>query len=79
MLSSCEAEVVALSEAAKEAILVTNIILELGMSYQIVAYMDSSSAKALCLRHGVGRMTHLDTRLLWLQDLVRDKSLVVEK
>jgi hypothetical protein len=78
-LSSCEAEVVALSEAAKEAILVRNVLKEIGFDYCIVAYVDSSSARALCLKRGVGRMKHLDTRFLWLQDLVRDKQLTVEK
>eukprot|EP00972_Heterocapsa_arctica_P073832 10899369-Heterocapsa_arctica.AAC.1 len=49
------------------------------MEYHIVAYVDSSSAKALCLKRGVGRMKHLDTRLLWLQGLVREEQLRVEK
>eukprot|EP00972_Heterocapsa_arctica_P112346 16431240-Heterocapsa_arctica.AAC.1 len=59
--------------------LVRNIFRELNLDYKIVAYVDSSSARALSLRRGVGRMKHLDTRLLWLQDLVRDKQLIVEK
>eukprot|EP00972_Heterocapsa_arctica_P074978 11066189-Heterocapsa_arctica.AAC.1 len=49
------------------------------MKYKLVAYVDSSSTQALSLKRGVGRMKHLDTRLLWLQDLVREKKLIVEK
>ena len=32
--------------------------------------MDSSAAHAFFHRRGVGRMKHIDSRILWLQDLI---------
>jgi hypothetical protein len=78
-LSSCEAEVVILSEAVKEAIMVHNVLNEIGFVYNIVAYIDSSSVWALCLKRDVGRRSTVNARVLWLQNLVRDKQLKVDK
>ena len=33
---------------------------------------DSSAARGICQRHGVGKVRHLDLRFLWLQQVVRD-------
>ena len=40
---------------------------------EIFSFLDSSSAKALFMRRGVGRVRHLDTRLLWAQDLFQQQ------
>ena len=37
--------------------------------YEIDFKMDSSAAHAFFHRRGVGRMKHIDSRILWLQDL----------
>mgnify|MGYP000143650214 FL=1 len=42
-------------------------------------YMDSSSARSLCGRVGVGKVRHLSTRMLWLQELVQSRRLSVKK
>ena len=40
---------------------------------------DSSSAKALAERRGVGKTRHVQARVLWVQDKVFAKELAVEK
>ena len=42
-------------------------------------HVDSSAAIGICRRTGVGKVRHLDTRLLWIQDLVRDRRVIVQK
>ena len=37
--------------------------------YEIEVKVDSSAAHAFFHRRGVGRMKHIDSRILWLQDL----------
>ena len=64
-LSSCEAEVMAASEGIKEALL---MFASLG-HYEIEVKVDSSAAHAFFHRRGVGRMKHIDSRILRLHDL----------
>ena len=51
----------------------------LAMPVKIRLRLDSSAAKAVCQRIGVGRIRHLEVRSLWLQSKVRDKEIVVFK
>ena len=41
-------------------------------------YIDSSAARGILSRRGVGRLRHLNCRVLWLQNLVGEKLLVVK-
>ena len=38
--------------------------------YEIEVNVDRSAAHAFFHRRGVGRMKHIDSRILWLQDLI---------
>ena len=70
-LSSCEAEVMAASEGIKEALLLQEVLMFVGLGhYEIEVKVDSSAAHAFFHRRGVGRMKHIDSRILWLQDLI---------
>ena len=70
-LSSCEAEVMAASEGIKEALLLQEVLMFVGLGhYEIEIKVDSSAAHAFFHRRGVGRMKHTDSRILWLQDLI---------
>ena len=68
-LSSCEAEVMAASEGIKEALLLQEVLVFVGLGHYEIK-MDSSAAHAFFHRRGVGRMKHIDSRILWLQDLI---------
>ena len=40
-------------------------------------YLDSSAARGVLSRKGVGRLRHLSCKILWMQDLVMQKRLLV--
>ena len=70
-LSSCEAEVVAASEGIKEALLLQEVLMFAGMGHYVIEVkVDSSAALAFFHRRGVGRVKHIDSRVLWLQVLI---------
>jgi hypothetical protein len=70
-LSTCEAELLAISTAAQEGLFVKSMLQEAGVQATLRVRTDSSSAKAVAMRRGLGRMKHLDVRYLWLQDAFR--------
>ena len=39
------------------------------MTFNVVCETDASAGRAMATRRGVGRVRHLDVRLLWLQQL----------
>ncbi len=75
-LSSREAELLA---AVGDAIQISNILiflvneekLENSDRVTLALHTDSSSAKAAWQRSGSGRLNHVDTRMLWLQRMLR--------
>ena len=70
-LSSCETEVLAASEGIKEALLLQEVLMFAGLGHnEIKIKVGSSAAHALFQRRGVGRMKHIDSRIVWLQDLI---------
>eukprot|EP00973_Karenia_brevis_P067748 9425452-Karenia_brevis.AAC.1 len=44
-----------------------------------IASTDSSAARGMSLRSGIGKLRHLDTRSLWTQYAVKDLNLHVTK
>ena len=79
-LSSCEAELYGMGSAAVEALFVQTILTEqFGIKIPPTLYGDSSSALALASRRGVGRLKHIETRMLALQDWQRDGRLKLAK
>ena len=80
-LSSAEAEYVALVGSSCEAILIrdaVNFLLKGVASVKMTARTDSSSARALACRQGVGRVRHLQAGLLWVQQMVNQKEFDVK-
>ena len=74
-LSSGEAEVYAASSAACDGILIGRLIhFATGQTVLFHHLMDSSAARAVLARQGVGRIRHLSCRGLWLQPLVKLKG-----
>lgn len=82
-LSSAEAEYYASTTTVSEAIAVVRLLAlagfkdEHGHELKIRAKLDSSSARSLMSRQGVGRVRHLAARTLWLQQLVAEKRVTV--
>ena len=79
-LSSCEVEVMAASDGIKEALLLQEVLMFVGLGhYEIEIKVDSSAAHAFFHKRGVGRMKHIDSRILWLQDLIAAGGVRVKK
>ena len=77
-LSSAEAEYMALTGAASEGIgLHAAARFLTGKRVQLKAYTDSSACRGITNRQGVGRVKHLQIRLLWLQAAIREGKLTV--
>jgi hypothetical protein len=78
-LSSAEAELVAAVRGAAEGLSARSLAQDLGSECQLRLHIDSSAAIGICKRSGIGKIRHLDTRLLWIQDLVRNGTINVLK
>ena len=77
-LSSCESEYLAMASVVSEGILVGKVLSFLaGRERSLVARCDSSSARSLAMRSGVGRIRHLSARVMWVQELTRSGLLQV--
>ena len=78
-LSSGEAECYALTRGASAGLLVKGVLAALGREVKLDCLTDSSAAKGITARRGVGKVKHLDLRELWLQDKTENKELRVLK
>ena len=52
---------------------------DLGVQTSITLYTDSSAARGIIHRAGLGKLRHLETGYLWLQSAVKAKKLQVRK
>ena len=78
-LSSGEAEFGGVHTASTESLIFKRLFEWLGMTVKWIVQTDSSAAKGMSMRQGVGRVRHLDTRLLWTQQAVIFLHLIIKK
>ena len=78
-LSSGEAEFYAAVKAAAEALGLQSLAADLGWAADVVLHVDSTAAKAIASRAGLGRVRHLEVRFLWLQDAVAKRRIAIRK
>ena len=78
-LSSGEAEYYGIVKGTCEAIGLQTLWKDFGDAYAIRMHTDSSAAKAIATRRGVGKVKHLDTRSLWIQDKVDSGAVTAKK
>ena len=79
-LSSCEAEIVAASEAGKEAVYLQRFLQELGVQDDSPTHMhvDNSAARDLAYNaQHHDRVKHIARRHFWIRELVEEGQLVV--
>lgn len=77
-LSSCEAEVLAMTSGASEAVLLQSVWqFMVGEECELNIRSDSSSGRQWLQRSGLGRLKHYDVRLCWLQDVLRKKLVTI--
>ena len=78
-LSSGEAEFHGLVKGAGIALGQQALLADLGVQLPIRLWTDSSAAIGICSRQGLGKLRHVDTKLLWVQQAVRAGKLAVKK
>jgi hypothetical protein len=71
-LSSGEAEYYALVKAAAESIGIQALAHDLGWTFGIVIMVDATAAQGIAARTGLGRVRHMETRVLWVQQAVKE-------
>ena len=78
-LSSGEAEYYAALKGSCAALGFQSMLVDLGMRASITLFTDSSAARGIIHRAGLGKLRHLETGYLWLQAAVKNKRLQVRK
>ena len=79
-LSSGEAEFYAIGTGSCEGLYIQSILNELlNRHFKLVMYTDSTAARGMVLRRGIGKQRHMDIKHLFIQDLVQNKKLEVLK
>jgi len=78
-LSTGEAEYYAALKGASAALGFQSMLIDLGMRGSITLYTDSSAARGIIHRAGLGKLRHLETGYLWLQAAVRAKKLQIRR
>ena len=70
-LSSGEAELNGIGAGIAQGLGVQSICRDLGYDYQLKVHSDATAAIGIARRRGMGRIRHLDTTDLWVQEVVR--------
>ena len=69
-LSSGEAEFYALTKASAMAMGARALLEDLGITLKIRVLTDATTGKAIASRRGLGKVRHIATHELWIQDKV---------
>jgi len=56
-----------------------SLLADLGISFDIHMYTDSSAAKGIASRKGLGQVGHIEVNQLWLQDKVGSGTVTLTK
>ena len=78
-LSSGEAELGGMAKGMSQGLGLRSIGADLGISLQLRLRTDATAAMGMSRRLGVGKIRHLDTSLLWVQDKIRSGDVALEK
>ena len=78
-LSSGESEYYPIVKASATALGVRAMYADWGIKAKCVVRSDSSAARGICNRRGLGKTRHIQTRFLWVQHQVAEKEIRVEK
>jgi len=70
-LSSGEAEFNGVVRGAGQGLGYQALLRDLGMDLPLRVWTDSSAAIGICSRQGLGKLRHLETHTLWIQQAVR--------
>ena len=78
-LSSGESEFYGVVKASGVALGYQSLLRDLGHSLPVRVWTDSTATIGICGRQGLGKLRHIDTHYLWVQQRVRDRSIELFK
>ncbi len=78
-LSSGEAEFNGVVRGAGVGLSYQSLLRDLGANVGLRFWTGFSAAIGICTRHGLGKLMHLDTHTLWIQQAVRSKRVDLRK
>ena len=78
-LSSAEAELYGVIRGTTQGLGLLALGRDLGEEFELEIATDSSAAQGICKRQGLGKVRHLDTNLLWIQEKVRSGEVILSK
>ncbi len=78
-LSSGESEFYGVVKAATMGIGIESLMEDLGLHVEVQVDTDSSVARSIASRRGVGRVRRVEVRELWVQDKVNKRELCIVK
>ena len=78
-LSSGEAEFYGVVKASGIGLGYQALLEDLGWNVPIRVWTDSTATIGICGRSGLGKLRHIDTRALWIQQRVKDSSVELRK
>ena len=78
-LSSAEAELYATVKASSEILGMRALMRDWGDSVRADVYGDASACLGLINRKGLGKVRHIDTNMLWVQEKAAEKEIKYNK
>ena len=78
-LSSGEAEFYGVVKASSVALGYQAMMEDLGQKLEVRVWTDSTATMGICGRRGLGKLRHIDTQCLWIQQKVRGKAIELRK
>ena len=78
-LSSAEAELYALLKGASQSLGLKAMAYDFGDDLNVSLWSDASAAIAISQRSGLGKLRHIQTQYLWLQERVAHKEVALSK
>ena len=78
-LSSGEADFYGVVKAPGVGLGFTSLLADVGVYLPLRVWTDSTATIGICGRQGLGKLRHVDTQCLWIQQRVRDNTLSLLK
>ena len=78
-LSSGEAEYYGIVKGSSVGMGVQSVLRDLGVNVKLQVLTDSSAAKGIASRRGLGKVRHVEVNQLWVQEKVADGSIELSK
>ena len=78
-LSSGEAEFYGIVKGSSVGMGVQSVLGDLGVKFKLQVLTDSSAAKGIASRRGLGKVRHVEVNQLWVQEKIADGSIELSK